>query len=97
MVGCYNVIVSHWWITLWVLHPLSTVISGNNQCNCVLLQIGTLLNLVQEFGNRRPLICDASGQRCPSLLCLFVCCQTDACIAAALYRFKQRQFVKMIF
>lgn len=49
---------------------LCAVNSGNDQCNCV-LQIGSVLNLVQEFGNKRPLICDAIGQRCPSLLRLF--------------------------
>lgn len=46
-----------------------------------LLQIVTLLNMVREFGNKRPLICGAGGQRCPSLLsacllsnrCLFCC------------------------
>lgn len=68
-----------------------TVIFGHVWCISVLLEIGTLLNLVQEFGNRRPLICSAGGQRCPSLLCLFVCFQIDACVFAALYRFQQRQ------
>lgn len=75
----------------FVLCPHCALISGNDQCNCGLLQIGTLLNLVQEFGNRQPLICVASGQRCPSALCLFVCSQTDACVAAALYMFQQIQ------
>lgn len=73
----------------FVSRPLCALISGNDQCDCVPPQIGTLLNLVQEFGNRRPLICSASGQRCPSLLCLFVCSQIDACVSAALYLFRQ--------
>lgn len=72
-----------------MVHVPSALISGNDQCHCGLLQIGTLLNLVQEFGNRRPLICGASGQKCPSLLCLFVCSQIDASVAGALYTFQQ--------
>lgn len=39
-------------------------------CNCC-RQTGPLLNLVQNFDNGRPLICEATGQRCLSLLCLF--------------------------
>lgn len=72
----------------FVSRPLCVLISENDQCDCVPPQIGTLLNLVQEFGNRRPLICGAGGQRCPSLLCLFVCSQIDACVSAALYLFR---------
>lgn len=44
------------------------------------LQTGTRLNSVHAFGNRRPLICGADGQRCPSLPS--VCSQIDACAAA---------------
>lgn len=51
--------------------PHGAAFSGHDQCSSA-LQIGALLNLVQEFGNRRPLICDARGQRCPAPLCLFV-------------------------
>lgn len=46
------------------------------------LQTGTRLNLVHAFGNRRPLIRGADGQRCPSLPS--VCSQIDACAAAML-------------
>lgn len=45
-----------------------------------LLQTGTGLNSVHAFGNRRPLICGADGQRCPSLPS--VCSQIDAWAAA---------------
>lgn len=45
-----------------------------------MVQTGTRLNWVHAFGNRRPLICGADGQRCPSLPS--VCFQKDACAAA---------------
>lgn len=44
------------------------------------MQIGTRLNSVHAFGNRRPLIRGADGQRCPSLPS--VCAQIDACAVA---------------
>lgn len=44
------------------------------------LQTSTCLNSVHAFGNRRPLIRGADGQRCPSLPS--VCSQIDACATA---------------
>lgn len=55
------------------------------------LQVENPLNLVQEFGNSRPLTGDGSGQRCLSLRCLLVCAQIDASLSNALHQFRQKR------